>query len=215
MKHYHSIEKNVEDYIGHHVFGFNKIDGSNFVAEWNRKLSKKTHFTNGFGKFGTRTETIKDTSNPFVLAIDIFEDKYTEILNKIFIDEKIFRGLDTITVYGEFAGPHSFAGKHEWTLDKDDFNVTIFDMFLYKKDFLKPADFIEIFDKYEIEMPALITKGILDSQMIEDIVTNIYNIPEGVVLKGVINGKVFMVKVNTQHWLNKVRSIYGINNNIE
>ena len=37
MKHYHSIEKNVEDYIGQHVYGFRKFDGSNFCAEGPRR----------------------------------------------------------------------------------------------------------------------------------------------------------------------------------
>ena len=109
MKHYHSIEKNVEDYIGQHVYGFRKFDGSNFCAEWNKKLSKKSRFTNGFGKFGTRTQMIKNANNPFEEAIGIFENKYAEKLDKIFNEEKIFRGIDTITVYGEFFGADSLA----------------------------------------------------------------------------------------------------------
>jgi hypothetical protein len=210
MKTYHSIEKNVQDYIGQHVFGFDKIDGSNFCAEWNRKLSKKSQFTNGFKKFGTRTETIKNANNPFTEAIDIFEDKYSEALDKIFCENKLFRGIDTITVYGEFAGESSFAGKHIWDEDHD---VTIFDMFMYKKDFVKPADFIDIFGHLDVQK--LVLQGLLDVKMIQDIISNKYGLKEGVVLKGVSEGKVWMVKVKTQEWLNKIRALYGENNNIE
>jgi len=42
MESYNSIPKWSEDYFGKYVFAFDKIDGSNFRAEWNRKLSKKS-----------------------------------------------------------------------------------------------------------------------------------------------------------------------------
>lgn len=204
MKTYHTIEKNVYDYIGHHVFGFDKIDGSNFRAEWNRKLSKKNPFTNGFGKFGTRTEIIRNS--PFGEAIGIFLDKYSEPLNKIFNDNKVFRGIDIITVYGEFIGENSFAGQHDWTEKHD---LVIFDMFLYKKDFLKPRDFIDIFG--HLGIPKLVIQGILDENIVKDIVSNVYRLKEGLVLKGVIENKVFMVKVKTQDWINRIREKYGLN----
>jgi hypothetical protein len=35
------------------------------------------------------------------------------------------------------------------------------------------------------------------------------------VLKGVNEGKVWMAKVKTQEWLDKVRAMYGENNNLE
>jgi len=213
MKHYHTIEKNVQDYIGHHVFGFNKIDGSNFCAEWNRKLSKKNS-NNGITKFGTRNQMINTTSNicynPFNEAINIYNNKYAYNLDKIFNDNKIFRGVNTITIYGEFFGPSSFAGKHDWEEPHD---VVIFDIFLYKKDFLRPRDFIDIFG--HLDIPKLVYEGLLDESIIQDIVSNIYQVSEGLVLKGVIENKVFMVKVKTQEWLNKVRAMYGINNNLE
>ena len=210
MKHYHTIEKNVQDYIGQHIFAFEKIDGSNICAEWNRKLSKKSQFTNGFGKFGTRTQMIKDFRNPFTEAVNIFMDKYSEPLDKIFCENKIFRGIDTITVYGEFFGEHSFAGQHDWNEEHD---VVIFDMFLYKKDFLKPGDFVGVFG--HLDIPEVIIRGLLDEKIIEDIISNIYGLQEGLVLKGVIENKVWMVKVKTQAWLNKVRVLYGENSNLE
>jgi len=210
MKAYHTIEKNVHDYIGQHVFGFNKIDGSCIRAEWNKKLSKKTHFTNGFGKFGTRSERIMNMNNPFSEAINIFMQKYSAPLDKIFCENKIFRGIDSITVYAEFFGNHSFAGRHDW---KENHDLVIFDMFLYRKDFVKPADFVDIFSSLDI--PKLVIQGLLDEQMIEDIISNIYGLKEGLVLKGVTEGKVWMVKVKTQNWLDKIRAMYGQNNDLE
>jgi hypothetical protein len=211
MKHYHSIEKNVQDYIGQHTFAFNKFDGSNFCAEWNKKLSKKSRFTYGFGKFGTRTQMIKNKENPYVEAVNIFMDKYAIPLDKIFNEEKIFRGIDTITVYGEFFGDHSFAGMHDWQEKHD---VIIFDMFLYKKDFLKPGDFIDLFS--HLGIPKVVYKGLLTDLLIKDVEVNAFGwLKEGVVLKGVQDNKVWMAKLKTNAWLEKVRALYGINNNIE
>ncbi len=209
MKHYHTIEKNIEDYLGQHVFGFNKYDGSNFCAEWNKKLSKKSRFTNGFGKFGTRTQMIKNASNPFTEAVNIFMNDYSEALDKIFCENKIFRGIDYITVYGEFFGEHSFAGQHDWN---EDHEIIIFDMFLYKKDFLKPRDFVDIFG--HLKIPTLVYQGLLDETVIYDIRQTL-NLKEGVVFKGVSENKVFMAKLKTDSWLKKVRGLYGENSNLE
>jgi len=212
MKHYHSIEKNIGDYIGQYAYGFNKFDGSNFCAEWNKKLSKKSRFTYGFGKFGTRTQMIKNKENPFVEAVNLFMDKYAIPLDKIFNEEKIFRGVDTITVYGEFFGESSFAGQHNWDEEHD---VVIFDMFLYKKDFLKPGDFIDLFS--HLGIPQVLFKGLLTEQAIQFIEWNCFEnkLKEGAVFKGVDNNKVWMAKVKTQQWIEKVRALYGINNDIE
>jgi hypothetical protein len=206
MKAYRSIDKYSAEHYGQHVFGFDKIDGSNFRAEWNKKLSKKSQFTNGFGKFGTRTETIKNANNPYTEAVNIFMDKYSAPLDKIFCENKLFRGIDTITVYGEFAGCLSFAGQHNWIYEEN-FDVTMFDMFLYKKDFVKPRDFIDLFE--HLGIPKLLYSGVLDENLVKDIEYNKYKVKEGLVLKGVDEGKVFMMKVKTKEWLDKVRAMYG------
>ena len=138
---------------------------------------------------------------------------YSENLDKIFYENPLFRGVDTITVYGEFAGYLSFAGQHNWIMERDGFKVTIFDVFMYKKDFVKPRDFIDTFG--HLRIPEVVIQGLLDEKMIGDVISNIYGLKEGVVFKGVSEGKVWMAKVKTQQWLNKVRDLYGINNNIE
>jgi hypothetical protein len=200
MKSYHSIQRYNEEHLGKSIFSFEKIDGSNFRAEWDRKLSKKSSFTMGFSKFGTRREMIHKNS-PFIEAVGIFENKYTEGLDKIFREEKTFRGVDRITVYGEFFGENSFAGRHDWEEDHD---VIIFDVFLYKKDYLPPADFLKIFGSFDI--PFLEYSGILTPEYIKEVENGD---GEGRVYKGTDNGKVFMGKIKTKKWLDKVKSLYG------
>lgn len=204
MKHYDSIDRWDDKYFGHNVYGFDKIDGSCIRIEWNRKLSKKSQFTYGFGKFGTRGELITNWRNPYTEAVNIFMEKYSQPLDKIFNENIVFRGLDKITVFSEFYGPGSFAGFHNWEEEHD---LVIFDMFLFRKDFLPPGMFIDIFG--HLNIPKVIYKGILDENLIKDVQNNKFNLIEGLVLKGVKDKKVFMMKVKTWDWLNKVRELYG------
>jgi len=205
MKTYHSIPRYSEEYFGKHIFAFDKIDGSNFRAEWSKKLSKKSAFTYGFGKFGTRGEMIKNYNNPFSEGVDIFKDKYSVELDKIFRENKRFQGIDRITVYGEFYGDHSFAGLHDWDEEHD---IKIFDVFLYKKGFLPPAEFMKIFQ--DINTCNFIWSGIFSQEFVDTIENDsILGLKEGVVCKGVENQEVFMFKLKTKKWLDKVRAISG------
>jgi hypothetical protein len=204
MKHYDSIDKWNEKYFGHHVFGFDKLDGSCIRIEWNRKLSKKSQFTKGFGKFGTRMEMIQNWRNPYTEAVNLFMDKYSVDLDRIFTDNPICRGNDKITVFCEFLGKNSFAGFHNWEEEHD---IVLFDVNLYKRGLMTPNDFIHTFG--QLDIPKVIYKGILDEHLIRDIQYNKFNLKEGMVLKGVINNRVFMMKVKTWDWLNRVKELYG------
>jgi hypothetical protein len=204
MKTYHSIQKYNEEYFGKYIYAFDKIDGSNFRAEWNRKLSKKTRFTNGFGKFGTRGETIKNQRNPFYKGVEIFQEKFSADLDRIFCDDKTFRGIDDITVYGEFFGSKSFAGMHDW---KEDHDIKIFDIWMYKKDFLVPSEFLKIFG--DLDICKLIYQGDFTPNFLKLIEDNMFQLSEGVVCKGVEEQKIYMFKIKTNKWLNLVKQIYG------
>jgi hypothetical protein len=204
MESYNSIPKWGEDYFGKYVFAFDKIDGSNFRAEWNRKLSKKSRFTHGFGKFGTRQDRIKFIKDPYCEGIEIFKNKFSEKLDKIFLENKAFRNIDNITVFGEFYGSKSFAGMHDWGEKHD---VKIFDVFLDRKGILPPSDFIKIFEG--LDTCKLVFAGIFSQSYLELIEKNILNLQEGVVCKGVENQEVFMFKIKTLKWLQKVRDLYG------
>ena len=142
MKQYNEIKKYDIAHLGQHIFAFDKLDGSNFRAEWNRKLSKKSHFTKGFKKFGTRNRVITKGNDPFIDMMIIFKDKYADKIDEIFRKHKIFKNADTITLYGEFYGPNSFGGFHNWDEEHD---IYFFDAFIYKKNFLSPSEFYSEF----------------------------------------------------------------------
>jgi len=207
MKAYPSIKYHNKGIFGSKVFGFDKLDGSNIRVEFDKKLSKKSNFTHGFKKFGTRNRLL-DPNSMFGPAIDIFYDKYAEGLERVFTDNEEYKRVKTITVYLEFFGKNSFAGMHEDTDEKD---LVLIDVFKFQKGFVIPKTFIK--DFYHLGIPEVVYEGIYDEQFINDVRHNKFNLSEGVVAKGVetIKGKdnVWMVKIKTNEWLNKVKDKLG------
>ena len=205
MKQYNEIKKYDLTHLGQHIFAFDKLDGSNFRAEWNRKLSKKSMFTKGFKKYGTRNRVITNARDQFFEMIEIFKEKYAERVDERFRTHKLFKNADTITLYGEFYGPDSFGGFHNWN---EEHNLYFFDAWLYKRNFLSPSEFYSEFR--DISMPKLIYKGPFEQQLIKDVEQNKYSLREGVVYKFVNNGEVTTGKIKTLDWLEKVKMNYGV-----
>ena len=66
MKSYPTIPHWHKGIYGEHVYGFNKLDGSNIRAEWNKKR--------GWYKFGTRNMIINEQHPHFGESVDLFFD---------------------------------------------------------------------------------------------------------------------------------------------
>lgn len=148
--------------------------------------------------------SIKHVSEPFGTVPDLFMNMYSEDLDRIFRTDSLFRGIQKITVYLEYYGEHSFAGIHD---KEDEKTLTLIDVFQYKKDFVKPKDFIETF--HMLGIPEVIYSGEFNSDLITSVYDNAFKLKEGVVAKGVTNKKVWMNKIKTKEWLDKVLSKYG------
>lgn len=207
MKHYNSIPYWTSVELNQYCYAFEKYDGSCIRAEWERKQSK--HSSNmGFRKFGTRQQMIDNPRHPFYEAAQIFVEKYAEPLDRLFYDSKEFRGIDTVTVYGEYFGPNSFAGWHEKEDEKD---LILFDIEKKVKGFLPPRIFVDMFGEFGI--PRIIYQGNLTEEFINDIFEGKYDVDEGVVCKGTEHKKgkevVWMCKCKTKEWLNKVKEKMG------
>jgi hypothetical protein len=198
MKQYPSIEYYNKGFFGDTVWAFDKLDGSNIRAEWSRKR--------GWYKFGTKTQMISEKDPNFGDAIPIFLEKYGDGLEKVF--RKKYSNVESVVVFGEYLGENSFAGKHEIEDKKD---IVIFDVNLYKKGFISPRDFIDNFG--HLHIPSVVYKGEYDYDLINDIKNNIWNLKEGVICKGVRKTKgdeiVWMTKIKTIEWLEKIRHTLG------
>ena len=212
MKQYPSIDYWNKGILGTYVYGFDKIDGSNLRSEYSFKNSKKNTYTNGFDKFGTRTQMTCAADENWGQGVRLFIEKYSEGLNKIFHDDKDFRNAKKITTFFEFYGPNSFAGWHD---PEDKLNnrmdVVLFDVDVYQKGFIRPKDFIEKFQ--HLGIPTIVYEGNYNMSLIEDVRNNVYGLNEGLVVKGTTKTKrkdvenVWMSKIKTLQWLQKVKGI--------
>ena len=220
MKAYPEIDYWNKGIFGEHVIAFDKLDGSNIRVEWDRRTAKKSNYTGGFRKFGTRTQLINKTSQFLGDSVDLFMDKYSDSLNEIFFTNKYFRNIDNLTLFNEYFGKKSFAGWHDPDDPKD---IVLFDIIVYKKGFIKPKDFIELFG--HLDIPKVIYDGNYNKEFIQNIRDN-DELSEGVVAKGVRKTKgndiVWMTKVKTNRWLTRLKSTKGkdalikeMNNDIE
>lgn len=185
-----------------HCIAFYKYDGSNIRSEWSRKT--------GWSKFGSRN-CLLDKDHPFLGdAIEIFRQTYAEPLTKLFKESKYFRGIEGATAFCEFFGPKSFAGVH---FPDDPKELVLFDLNILKKGFMLPRDFARILGDAGIKIAQVIYEGNFGVQFIRDVMDGKYPVYEGVVAKGVIEGKkknpqhgLWMAKVKTRMWLDELRT---------
>lgn len=198
MKSYPKIEYYNKGYFGDTVWVFDKLDGSNIRAEWNRKR--------GWYKFGTRNQMIDERDPNFGDAIPIFLDKYGDDLQKVF--RKSYSNIESVVVFGEYLGENSFAGQHDPNDEKD---IILFDVNLYKKGFISPREFVDNFG--HLDIPDVVYKGEYNDDLINDVRNNIWNLKEGVICKGIRKTKgdelVWMTKIKTNEWLEKIKALYG------
>src|SRR5580700_353575 len=100
----HLLARSDAGYLGRPFVAFDKLDGSNIRAEWDRKK--------GWHLFGSRRRLL-DGSRPLLgQAVGLILDGYGDGLAKVLVDDPAFQGTQEATAYFEFLGPHSFAGQH-------------------------------------------------------------------------------------------------------
>ena len=179
---------------------FDKLDGSNVRFEWSKKR--------GWYKSGTRRQMLDETHPHMGEAPAIFLNKYGENLERIFNDNKEYKKKDSFTVFGEFFGSNSFAGVHE---QYDDFDVVIFDVWIYKVGMIGPREFVKQFG--HLHIPDIIYEGNLNVKFVKSVRRNDYDLKEGVICKWGSTGKwkkdVNMCKIKTQQYIDRVKALYG------
>ena len=189
MKEYPSITKNVVQ--GEKIYAFDKLDGSNIRAEWNKK--------NKFWKFGTRTRLVDRAEKPWGEAIDLIIGKYEKDLHDIFVDNR----FQEVISFFEFFGPNSFAGNHA----EEPHEVKLFDIRVHKKGIIEPNEYLKLVGKLDIAK--LLYYGNANQPFIESVQNRTLNgmTFEGVVCKGQLfrPGLPLMFKIKSYEWLEKLK----------
>jgi len=198
MKQYDEI-KYYGDYWGLPIIAFDKLDGSNLRFEYSQKR--------GFYKFGTRNMMIDSSHPEFGFAIELFLNKYSDSLTKIF-KSKNYRNILSFTCFAELEGRKSSFGQHEF--NNDVFDITIFDIEQHKTGLIHPKQFVKDFSSAGI--PKVIYSGNLNRELVQSIKRNEFGLKEGVICKGTIPNKkdnnLFYCKIKTDDWFNGLREKY-------
>lgn len=199
MKEYPSIPGWREVSLGRPCIAFNKLDGSNIRAEWSPKQ--------GWYKFGARHRMLDAQDEQLGLAVTLFERKYADVLEQQF-KERVWKklGVRNFVVFFEYVGPNSFAGYHPD--EPEQMDVFLFDVNPTPKGFLPPAEFVKLFGPI-VDIPGVVYEGNFNIPFIESVIRNDYNLQEGVVVKGMDGKKLWMSKVKTQQWLDRLKSEKG------
>lgn len=194
MKAYPSITTKIDFSKPYHLF--DKLDGSNIRAEWNKKQ--------GFYKFGSRTQLLTEDQKMLYPSINAFLEKYNEELCSRLSKTKAERAV----AFFEWLGPNSFAGSH--TDDLKDMQPVLFDIAIYKKGFMTPDKFIEFTDG--LDTPKLLHVGKISEELFQSVRNR--TLPgmtfEGVICKGEFSqreGGPIMAKIKSNDWLNKLKTL--------
>lgn len=202
MKQYNTIKPWNQGHFGKRCIGFDKLDGSNIRAEWSRKKYKKGEGYDGWYKFGTRKQMIDENHEQFGNAVKVFTEKYVESLSKVFVDNKLYRNIQSFVIFGEYYGENSFAGQH--TDPDEDMEMTIFDVSPHKKGIISPFEFIKYFG--HLDIPEIVYEGNYNKQLVYDVRDGKYDVDEGLIIKGLTDKKrLWSCKLKTNEWLEKVK----------
>lgn len=191
-----------EDYLGRPFVAFDKLDGSNIRAEWDRR--------SGWHLFGSRRRLL-DASQPFLgRAIQLILDGYADGLARAFTGDPALGRPQQATAYFEFLGPHSFAGLHDpaelGVPSNEPFRVVLIDVNIHRKGFVSSEQFIQRFARLGI--PQIVHRGVLSRGFIADVRAGRFGDGEGVILKGGEGHARWMAKVKTEAYLRRLKEFF-------
>ncbi len=179
---------------------FEKYDGTNLHWTWDHQF--------GWLGFGTRRHEYDFTlsgeqqfhkEHPQLDgALNLFFEQYSDRLAQKFQDNCHFK----VTVFTEFFGAKSFAGSH---VDQDPKQLVLFDVQV-ESDFVPPEQFIK--DYADFNIARVLYQGKYSGQLVEDIRQGKFKVSEGAVIKGMEKGERYVVKVKTQAYMEKLKSVY-------
>ena len=199
---------NSEQCLLNNCIAFEKYDGTNIHVVWNKKW--------GWIDFGTRRDRFPLNNigiNEFVKCHpELGDDETLKLISNIsdkildFVCENTNYNIYTeVIVFMEYHGPNSFAGQHD---PKDIKKLTLIDV-MTDGQIIPPQQFLDDFKDFDIAK--VIYKGKYSGQFSEDVRNGKYPVNEGVVCKGIIDNKVYMCKIKTNVYMNKLQTQFKDN----
>lgn len=190
---------------------FEKLDGTNLHFRFERSESGPLRLA----AFGVRRARYPMTSQ----GLEEFCATHPELMDAVhnilllisrlspFLNaQDAFASSQVVTVFAEYAGQLSFAGRHS-VLDSTK-RLYLFDCEVDDK-MLPPERFLTLFKEFQDVMPKVIFRGKYSGQLVEDIRQGKFKVEEGAVIKGLVKGQVVMCKVKTNSYLKKLQEKFA------
>jgi hypothetical protein len=185
---------------------FSKEDGTNIHAAFSP--------SQGFHSFGTRRDRFSADNDGFAQfhkehpGLDGFTEAWDKLIPQLeayLLDTPKFSNAREVIVFTEFYGDNSFAGKH---ILKDNKQLVIFDV-SHDGIILPPEEFVDCFGGFN--SAKVVFKGKFTGQLLIDVRKGRYPVKEGVVVKGMVNGSVYMAKIKTERYMDLLKREFGNN----
>lgn len=201
---------NCAGFLPRNCVAFEKIDGTNMHWVWNRTIFDE--HGSGWARFGTRRDTyflVDNGQRDFWKEHKGLEGAFPAFWDTL--NQRLEKKLESachheVICFTEYSGPNSFAGQH---LPEDHKKHTIIDLQVDGK-LLAPGAFLSLMEDFPIAK--VVYTGKFSGQLVEDIRAGHFPVNEGVVLKGVakgeVNGEIYMAKVKTLAYQEKLKSAF-------
>lgn len=201
---------------------YEKYDGTNLHWVWEDTL--------GWYAFGTR----RDRFDLDERGIAAFNEAHPGLSEAVSLFEKSYKFLPykyscvsddkEVTIFTEFLGDKSFAGTHQ---ENDPKRLIILDASIIRNDkqyMAPPMQFAIDYGHFDddpennagsktlgFHFPRMLYSGSYSGQLVEDIRNGKYQVNEGAVIKGVVNGQTYMAKVKTNAYMERLKTQFKDN----
>ena len=186
---------------------FEKYDGTNIHWVWKPNM--------GWLDFGTRRDRFPlnnggvrqfEQAHPELAGLDqLWDQDPNNSLELYMWDHPTYNTAQEVIVFTEYFGPNSFAGQHD---PKDDKQLVIIDVMVDGK-VIPPEQMLEDFKKWSLAK--VIFKGKFSGQLFVDVRKGKFPVKEGVVVKGVVGKEVYMAKIKTEAYMDKLKTQFKDN----
>jgi hypothetical protein len=186
---------------------FEKLDGTNIHFVYDK--GKRTGFGTRRDRFSIEPNGIQSfcQAHPELKKVLSNDKDFILVLDDFISNNKKYSEANEVIVFMEWCGPKSFAGSHH---PYDRCFLHLIDVQIDGR-MLPPEEFLEDFKSFEFYLPKVVFKGKFTGQLFVDVRKGKYDVQEGVVVKGVVDGQVYMAKIKTQAYLDKLREHFPDN----
>jgi len=185
---------------------FEKYDGTNLHWDWDRDF--------GWHAFGTRRDVFNLTPAGMAefcakhahlqQAVAVFHTTLADGLTQVLRTHPSYEAVSSAKVFTEFLGPNSFAGLHK---EGDPKELRLFDVLVEPLGLLGPQRFVTDFG--HLPIARVVYEGKLTGKFAEDVRTGKYDVTEGVVCKGGSGPTLWMVKIKTYAYLDRLKQAFA------